>query len=241
MPYPKLTIIWRGCPQELDKPKPFRPKWFNKHACINSLIKEFNDKPNCEIICLWDGDTENDLFKKTCYHTLFYNDNPGNINSLIKCYEIAKSCDSDYIFFVEDDYLFLPDSWEILIDMMQYSPIASLYDHQDRYNPLIAPTDLTYQREFIIDGLIPYRTAESTTQTFAVHKKFFLDYYDKFIEYAKAGNGAPLDRELFRFFVRQNYRLITPILKDSLSAHLVNGCFTNKIDWEYYSNACLKN
>jgi hypothetical protein len=239
MEYPKLTLIYRAYPGESFKTdiKDFRPGWFSKEACQNSIFKNFSGFPNCKIFGVWDGDPNNFLYDgmyENC-DKLFPNKNNGNINSLLRCYEIAKECDSDFIFFVEDDFLFLPGSWEVLIDMLQYSPIVSLYDHFDRYR--FAQTDITYGHEFIIDGMIPYRSAESTTQTFAVRKDFFIKYYDKFIEYALAGVESPLDRELFRFFVREGYRLITPILKDSKAAHLVNGCFTDKIDWEYYSNA----
>lgn len=239
--YPKLTIIWRGCPSELAEIKQFRPGWFSKISCLRSVIKEFGDKPNCEIIGVWDGPTTNELHDLAAANfSLFYNTNLGNINSLIYCYELAKNIQSDLIYFIEDDYLFLPGSWEITLDMLQYSPIATLYDHQDRYDSYISKTDISYQHEFIIDGLIPYRTAESTTCSVSTRKDFFIIYYHKFIEFAAKGVGSPDDRGLFRDFIRNGYRLITPILKDSKSAHLVNGCFTNKVDWEYYSKFYLE-
>lgn len=232
----KLLVILRAYGGELtwEEFKSFRPRFFNKFKCFNSLFKEFGNKDNVEFICIWDGTPQNALhhYIQKSGVKIIYNENPGNINSLLKCYEIAKESVADYIYFIEDDYIHLPGSYDTLMDLFNYSPIVSLYDHTDRYlNP---STDITWGQEYFFKGKYGgIRSAESTTCSFGIVKDCFLRHYEDFVYFAKSGIGSPRDRECFRHMItKYGYRLVTPFLKDSKAAHMVKGCFHEEMDWD---------
>jgi len=228
----ELTVIYRACPSELKEYRPERPNWFSKLKCYKSFYNNFGGK--YDIFVVWDGCRENELYnliKSTNVHILEINER-NNQKSLLRCYELADSLQPKALFFSEDDYLFLPNSDNVLLDGLNSYGFTTLYNHPDR---CLRNDDITYGMEKIEAGIYDYfRTAESTTCSVAMSYSVFKKVRAELDYWCKAGTGAPEDRKFYRdVYQKYGLRLWTPIT--SYSTHVVKGCLGLYIDWEGYS------
>lgn len=219
----KLTVIYR-CSEE-DSKRQHRPPWFSKWKCLNNFLDIFKyaDKilgVNIEIIAVHDGP------RGLLHDFLEFNDisiqkiNIGsNAGSLDYCLKLATNLDTDIIYFLEDDYLHVEYSPHILLDgfdvakTLKKSHIVSLYDHADRYHRV---DDIDYgQTNVLLGSWRHWRTAESTTCTWAVSKETYMnDVYDL------ANKFSLDDRGLFRALRTKDTVLFTPITGASTHCHL---------------------
>src|SRR5207247_4757020 len=107
----------------------------------------------------------------------------------------------DLSYFVEDDYLHLP---EALVRLEECSELVSaeyitLYDHPVRYQAAGTPDGdwpLRVSKTYEVKGLV-WRTVESTCMTFAATAGTIADDRSVFMDYV-VGRRHPLDRGLFR-------------------------------------------
>ena len=137
------------------------------------------------------------------------NDN-SNEKSLTTCLELAKSLDFDYVYFVEDDYYHAPDALHTLIEGLTVikAPLLTLFDHEDRY---VRKDDIDYGRALIELGNKCYwRTAESTTCTWATNKRVYDQIADTALKFKLN------DREFFRSL---SHRLWSPMTGRSTHCH----------------------
>lgn len=235
----ELTVIYRAYGGETIPPfKKERPVWFNKKKCWKSFYDSFGGK--CKIHLVWDGD-ENELSEYVSKFVALNKVNyKGNQESLSYCYDLMASVETPFCANIEDDYLWLPGSYEFLMDALKlgYDPIT-LFDHPDRYslgtnNWYTGGTDITQGRDYI--GVTNYgyvRTCESTTASFASSKNFILMYKEMFHHYNNIGNGAPEDRKLWRHLSQLNVRLWSSI--GGLCTH-VSLPLAPHGDWEGFNN-----
>lgn len=233
-----LTCIYRACDLELtaNSFRSLRRPYFDKRKCFKSFWDSFNNQ-YCEIILVWDGDKNNDLYRyvSALPIKIVHMEERGNTPSLLKCYELAQTINTPFGYLIEDDYAHLPNSFYVLIDMFYYSDLVSLYDHPDRYGPM-RQQDITLGKEYIYVGkYCHFRTAESTTMSFGFRKETLNKYYSSLVAAAKRGVGAADDRGWWREMVVNGYRLVTPI--PALNSHLVKNCESPFINWESYINS----
>ena len=235
-----LTVIYRACGKELDQ-KEFnqsRPDWFDKKKCFQSFYGNFGNNPNVKILCVFDGNKENELAK---YIESFnietqYLSNAGNKGSLIYCYELMKDINSEFVGLFEDDYLWLPNSYPILMDGLtrfKTSGTISLYQHPDR---VFRTDDITLGKDYILAGNYCYwRTAESNTATFAISIELFNKHYQEFID------CNIHDRLLFTNLLKKyQLRHFTPVSERFGATHCNKFFSSLYINWETYNNSiCL--
>lgn len=229
-----VSIIYRACgkEQKIEEFNQSRLNWFNKNKCFKSLYNSFGGK--ADIYLVWDGDRNNYLFRYITSFDIkevFSPEKTGNEESLLFCYDLMGKIDSEFLFLTEDDYLYLSNSYEVLMDGLEKFKSAgtvSLYNHPDRVR---RKDDITLGQEYILEGKYCYwRTAESNTATFAISKNLFLKHQDEFI------NCSIHDRLLFiNLLKKYNLRHFTPISEKYGSSH-VNKFFNSLyIDWEFYN------
>lgn len=164
---------------------------------------------------------------------------------------------SEYIYFAEDDYLYLPNCFEKALEAIKESWVdfISLYDHIDNYN-------LSFQK--IKSGIKVFwkhhfRENSSTCLTFLTKKeilnkskKVFLSYckwnydYCLWIALTKYNFTKLFDKKHLWLLLRarrylsfyipfgKKYKLYTPI--PSLATHLESTGIAPVIDWEYCFN-----
>lgn len=221
----KISIIYRCC--EADTKGPARPKYFSKLNCLNNMLDIFmyDNRPKdveVNIHAIHDG---------ACgllHEQLEYCDIPIekiNVNDNAKSLELSLGFASglpktDIIYFLEDDYLHTYDALKVLIEGFEIaqkvnkSNIISLYDHSDRYT---RSDDIDRGQTHLFLGKLKYwRTAESTTCTWAVAQDSFIE--DKIYEDAvKYGLN---DREFFRYLRSKGTILFTPMIGSSTHCHI---------------------
>lgn len=148
----------------------------NKFDSLNNLSKTFK---NWEWICVADNCDENLLNRlKTDYHfDRFIETQLGNPGSFWKLYELALEIakDDDIFYFIEDDYLHLPEAPEAIEEGLNYFDYVTLYDHSDKYtlsntplNPYAKANRFSESTEIVKGKHQIWRTTNSTTMTFAV-------------------------------------------------------------------------
>ncbi|HRA10036.1 MAG TPA: hypothetical protein PKX31_00110 [Chitinophagaceae bacterium] len=221
----KLHVIYRCC--ELDTKLDARPRWFSKLKCLDNLLGVFKYDPQGitkedEIILTAVHDGEKGQLHT---HLDFCDINIEKINlnsnagSLQYCLDFAaKLPQTDVIYFVEDDYLHTDDAFAVLkegfevADAINKDNVISLYDHLDR---LLRTDDIDFHQTLIRLGNLKYwRTAESTTCTWAISQGLYLDKV-----YKLAKSFGLQDRELFRFLRKNHVVLFTPMLGASTHCH----------------------
>lgn len=192
-------------PVELDKQGLIK-------LCMDSFVEAFKsvepfiyfiiDKPTIELVELCDNiplDHEMEIL-----HTDDWNS--GNIASFHRQVDIARETDDD-VFFLEDDYFFLPNAGEKMLEGLKKYEYVSPYHHPSKE-----------PKSDVIDGwqLIP-----STTLTFATNPKYLPKDIKEF-GWAEEQIWAE---------IWKNYRLAQPI--PSLATHMETPFLAPSVDWNF--------
>lgn len=218
-----------------------RPAWFNKRACFSNFVSNFGvDKlfvvadscsdttlsylrryvPNSRVICT--------SYKSGAYSFL-------HAARLASMYP-----DETKILLCEDDYVWLPDSKECIIQGLDIADYVTPYDASDKYvnagtigangcvgNPLIQDRSET-TRVFLTETC-HWKETNSTTMTWAATAKTIkkdLNVYNAF-----CNQGFPHDYAMFRHLITQGgRRLVSPI--PSKATHCELAYLSPLIDWQ---------
>jgi hypothetical protein len=180
--------------------------------CLNSFIEGFKsinptvhfiiDKPTVEL-----ADACDSIPFEHTIETLQTDDwNSGNLASFYRQIDLAKEAD-DEVFFLEDDYYFLPNAGEEMEKALRIYDFVSPYHH-----PSIIPLGS------VKDGwqLIP-----STTLTFATHPQLITDDFKKY-----GWADEPMWKE-----ITDKYTLVQPV--PSLATHMETPYLATSVDWSF--------
>jgi hypothetical protein len=230
-----MDIIYR-CSEDIltrnYRPKGTLPKWLDKRKCFKSFINSLKSSHNNHTIyIIHDGP-----FGPLEEYIKSFNINIQNINysnpanSLLFCLNFGKSLKNDNIYFLEDDYLHLPNAINILEEGIEKFQLISGYDHPDRYTRI---DDITYKQEEIsITKSSHWRTAEATTHTFIVSKNISEIVIDEAIKFPSA------DREFFRnLYKTKNIRLWQTI--PGVITHVTNMFSSPLINWKEFNDSII--
>jgi len=224
-----INIVYRLC--EAEMAPPFRSKrlpWFSKLNCLKSFLDsvEYSKNYIASVTFIHDG-PEGDLIKAIPVHYKIIKVNAcSNEGSLLATYEAAKEIPGD-IYYLEDDYLHLPESIKNIALALPSLGLVTGYDHEDRY---VRDDDLSFGKEMIVFDKASnhhWRTAESTTCTFAISESMrpkIEPFTRKFML---------KDRMLFRKLYKKKIRLWTPI--PGLTTH-VDTALAPGFDWPAFND-----
>jgi len=143
-------------------------------------------------------------------------DKIGSMANLAKVVEeVWKLPDNEKVFIVEDDYLWLPDTFDRIEKALDVLPIVSPYDHPGHY---LEDGFKNQTRKMVLIDNHTWRQAPSNTHTFA----------------CKAGIIKANDRLLLtsgdhEFFTNLGIDIYVPV--PSFATHLVTGLLAPNIDW----------
>lgn len=235
----KYAIIYRCCDAEMDANefKHIRPHWFDKRKCFQSiLISSLNASCESELIILHDGVTgglHEYISRKSSVCCKMRNvEYFSNERSLVETFKIADdlfAAGTDVVYFAEDDFLHSPNAVDVIIKGAQSFGLVTGFDHLDRYK---RTDDVTRGHEFVaFSGKTNchWRTAESTTCTWACDRDTWNKIRDDVYEYKLQ------DRELFRSLISKGVRLWTPI--PGVSTTLDVTTFSPGVDWAGINNS----
>lgn len=129
--------------------------------------------------------------------------------------DMAMKVETDYVYFVEDDYLHLSDSYEVLMQGLEISDYVSLYDHPDKYlpgsqggNPFIDEDGGEVTKVFLTEDT-HWKLTNSTTMTFATSVDVLKK--DRKVWKQFTNHKHPNDFQCFLRLREMGRSLITPI------------------------------
>jgi hypothetical protein len=98
--------------------------------------------------------------------------------------------ESDYVYFAEDDYFYLPGAFEELYNFFHEikADFATPYDHLDLYTMKLHD----YRSKIEIHGTRHWRNVSSTCMTFLTHKKALAKTKRIFLSYARRNDDLSL-------------------------------------------------
>ena len=238
-----MKIIFRACEKQGSVNGVPRPWEMDKievlDLCFRSLHLALRGKPH-EIHIIGDSLSEERIaFFRELEPDCFIDNHTdlGNDGSILKSFELAETFDDeDIIYFCEDDYLHIMDTF--------YDNIVEFLEiHRDHEIPFfVHPTDYPdqYSRSMRRSYLIcskscHFREVSSSTFTFLTIKKNFMKFVSKFKD--SASNAQ--DGEFSKIF-GEGALCFSPI--PSLAAHLHVGTLPSYIPWDmvrFYTNSIL--
>lgn len=148
----------------------------------------------------------------------------GKKGSLYAAYDIARRRvvkDTDTILFLEDDYLWRPNTLADLDGAISHFGIATPYDHAGHY------TAHGECMQTYLFGNLTWRWCRTTTHTFGVTCKVFNEVADDFYY-------GTHDWQMFTKLDIDGHRVYSPLY--SMATHLVQGLLAHNTNWEDIAN-----
>jgi hypothetical protein len=203
-----------------------------KKGCLDNFLKHF---PTEEIVLYADNVTDETYQWLTTYGINIVRTNGGSSAAGFRIvFEQALQLpENEVVYFVEDDYLHLEGSRQIIIEGLTRVDYVSLYDHIDKYipavfggNPLIGE-DMAEETRVFLTGNRHWKLTNSTTMTFASTVSTLLADAAVWRHYTTG--TYPQDYQCFLELRDRGRTLATPI--PTLSTHCEPKWAAPLIDW----------
>jgi len=216
-----MIVLYRIAPNYPTK-SPFQSDKFSFFKkTLKSFINGFQDiEP--KTIFLLDSCPEYKKYIKDNYpfdKDFVLMNNAGNFGTYKKQIEIASQID-DYVYFQEDDYLYLKNVGNYILSALKEFDFVT---PQDEYLYYFNEPRHIGKYEIKIVGNHHWREVNSTTLTFATHGKLIKENKD--IMLSENIYDYPMWQK-----IRENYKIWCPI--PTLATHLVDGILAPTIDWK---------
>jgi hypothetical protein len=229
----KLIILYRISDGSGNK---MRFPFTTKEVCLRNFLRVFQPSQD-DLIIIADNVGEVTWQMVNALHPNTVRTSLHNTGSWrYAAFEIASKRfpEDRVIYFVEDDYLHLPGSREVLLEGMEIADYVSLYDHKDKYlnaseggpNPFIEyGGELT---RVVRTASAHWKLSSSTTMTFATTVKVLREDRDVWNRHTQG--FYPNEFQAFLELARNSRRLVTPV--PSYSTHCEPAFAAPGIDWE---------
>lgn len=239
----KIHVILRTCAivNKASKNNSGRPFNLSKEKIILSTIKSLINsvkyyKERIYIDIVDDSSPDNFLdiinklfIKSKLKFNLIKINVKNNGLSMDYCYNLAKKSKFDLIYFLEDDYFHLENSFSSIFDAYDSRIIGSnnflLFpsDYPDRY--------IYLEPAYIYKGKYNYwRSVNKISGTFIIPKKLFLKYLKLFYKFADYNINSTGGEDLSLNKILEKEVCISPIY--SLTAHLNTDTLPFFMDWK---------
>jgi len=194
-----------------------KPDYINNENCLRNFCKHFS---SCQINVIADNisdDTYNMICKYidgSCINRVNIGHGAGTFNLALN--EALKLDNNEYVYFVENDYLHLPNSYNVLKEGLDFGvPYVALYDHPDKYlDPSIGGNPYCegggeHTRVYLTHST-HWKVTNSTTMTFASRVEYLRE--DEKILRKWTCDTHPNDFKMFIDLNEQKSRnIISPI------------------------------
>ena len=226
----------------------YRPEWFSYEKCFKNLLKTISKHENNVILnVIFDGEISKNPIYEYQHHFNTHVINAGSdINSWNATNQIIKSqCEdgmiqpNDLIYFLENDYLHLPEWVPKVLTLFNTHPYnyVSLYDHADKYfdyNKL--------ESKIIATSDCHWRSTPSTCGSYIISRETFLEDFEEIeiINRLCYDMGPTPDHYKFQLLTLYKKRqILTPI--PGLSTHVMNGLMSPITDWKKINELSYEN
>jgi len=225
-----LYIIYRISDKSLPK---YKLPNAGKKECLLNTIKEFG-KENLYILAdNCSQETLNWLYSLNIQVEETHNGN-GETCYYIFDKLIDKYDKDDYLYLLEDDYLHLPNSKQILLEGLQIADYVTLYDHPDMYkenSPNLLVHDGLPKCSIFLTESRHWRETISTTMTFAARVQTLIE--DREIWKQFCINPIPLDYTAFLNITKSNdlheAKRLIKLNSYELAKIIINNYFNDKV------------
>lgn len=130
----ELTIAHRVCPVLSRTAVGFSDKYEMVKSCAESLYVAL-EGVRAKLIVILDGcdDRYEKLFPGA---EIVKTESVGNLPTYAKQIEILSNADTEFVYFSEDDYLYKPNAFKMMLEVMSRSEVdfVTPIDHPDRYD-----------------------------------------------------------------------------------------------------------
>lgn len=228
----KVALFYRICEKGYPKEK---PDYITKEHCLANAVKEFPlDKVEWHILADNISDKTYQMILKYVPAEVVKSVSVGHgAGTFRMVYEEAMLQDDDaLVYFLEDDYLHIPGSLDILREAAEcnYTDYLTLYDHPDKYsnekNPYVTHEGESSRVYWC--GHRHWKETNSTTMTFAAFADVLKKDKKTFRNWTK--DRHPWDFVLFTDLRKMSgRRLSCPI--PSCSTHGEQSSLANGVDW----------
>ncbi|ADP77608.1 glycosyl transferase family 2 [Methanothermus fervidus DSM 2088] len=189
-----VAVAYRIYPGVSKTPAIFQEdKYKLSKLCLESFRESLGDL-DVKIFAILDGcpDRYVDLFKEYFNDIEFIRlDSVGNQKTFEKQINLLlNQKDSDIVYFAEDDYFYLPNTFEEMIEFLEYEDVdfVTPYDHLDYYEH---PLHQHRKEKRTYKGRI-WRTVASTCLTFLTSKKVLKETKKIMESYVHGNHDASL-------------------------------------------------
>lgn len=212
----------------------------SKEKCLDNFLSVFKD---CNINLIADNVTDETLLsfiKSKQFSNFPFNVEYTSLNNALSFRHCLQRAAAELplnqaVYFVEDDYLHLPNAKQIILEGLSVADYCSGYDHPDKYlnanqggNPKVE--DGGEITRVIITKSTHWKLTNSTTCTFATSTNALqadLPVWEKY-----TAGSYPDDYLAFSELIKNGRSLITPI--PSVSTHIESKWLAPLIDWNKY-------
>lgn len=227
-----IHVLLRQCSRVNSKP---RPPWFSHELMFQRLLATMDD--TCRLVVMFDGNPADHFVMRYSVDVVQFSGGT-DAASFRKTLAYARSqqgkwAPDDIVYFLEDDYLHRPGWPAVLAEAFQGSvgDTVSLYDHTDRYKDGAGGCNLAHT------GTCHWRTAISTTNTFAVRARTLFEDMEVLERFADPARSAVcIDHEKHVALWRERKRkLVTSV--PAWSTHAEAGHLAPVMDWAAVASA----
>jgi hypothetical protein len=234
---PKIEIFVRHCHFSDVSPHKNRLSGFSRQKCFENLLATLDPKKANATFLL---DTFHPSEKK--HFVLEQSDYPvleikegtetGSFLRLLDHVTSLKLDPETIVYFLEDDYLHREGWADILLEgfTLPEASYVTLFDHCDKY---ILPQYKDLSSKIFHTASCHWRTTPSTTNTYAMKFKTFLDHLPIHRQFS-LDRKITADHEKFLELGRQGAVLISSL--PGWSTHIEAGLASPCTDWEIFFN-----
>jgi len=192
----ELTIAYRIYPKISKVPPVFADDKFKlSELCLASFAESIKDIKAKIYVILDNCPNEYTLLFEKYLNKMDYEliELPftGNAGTFKLQCEILKNAESEFVYFAEDDYFYLPDCFNYMLQFMKETPEVSYltpYDHLDYHN---SDFHKYYQKEIQKLGK-KWKQVSTTTLTFIARKSDLISDLDVFLTYTQKNYDASI-------------------------------------------------
>lgn len=224
-----IHLYYRICDVGYPKEK---PAYITKENCLRNAVVSFPLDKVCwhviaDNVCEETYQMICKYIPEECIERVSVGHGAGTFR--LALYQALELNDNSLIYFLEDDYLHLPESLRCLTEAAETNneDYITLYDHPDKY--ISERVSLKgAKRELYLIGTRHWRTTTSTTMTFAAFVDVLRRDRDVFMRWTETKH--PYDYQIFvELGLLNKARLISPI--PSLSTHGETEFLAPGIEW----------
>lgn len=198
-------------------------KYALNSLCLKSFVHAFADvKPDMHFLCDYCPEEYREMISlivPKSWNTEIEFTNIGINETMMRSYEIARD-ENDIVLFQECDYLYRPNSGQLLLDGVKEFGLVSPYDHLNFYKDKSIHSENVTLR---LVGDTHWRTTERNTMTFAVTPEAYHSGYEIFKKYGY------LDSDVWHENRAIGNQLWVPI--PSIATHMVKDWMAPSVEW----------